>query len=313
VLVFRTHLNYLTTHPGDHMTTLTIFSAPKPFINPHINIIQRNAIQSWLHLCDEVEVILVGDEDGLAEVASEYRVKLLPEVERNDWGTPLVSSIFALARNTSNASLLCYVNADILLMPTLVEVARKVAAQTEEFLVVGQRWDLEVTSLLDFPPGWDARLWADAQTRGALHAPSGSDYFIFPRQIFTDMPSFAIGRAGWDNWMIFQARQNHWPVIDATHDLMVIHQSHDYSHLPGGVPHYDLEETKINAQLGGGMHHMYMTLDSSHELIAGQLRPARLTRDRLLRMLERRLHPGVEAGWRWKLSRRFRRMRRGLI
>jgi hypothetical protein len=60
------------------------------------------------------------------------------------------------------------------------------------------------------------------------------------------------------------------------------------------------------------MHHMYMTLDASHELIRGQVRPARLNRDRLLRTLERNLHPGVEAGWRWKLSRRFRRMRRGI-
>ena len=149
-------------------------------------------------------------------------------------------------------------------------------------------------------------------SRGEMHAPAGSDYFIFPREIFINMPPFAIGRAGWDNWMIFQALENKWPVIDATHDLMIIHQNHDYAHLPDGVPHYDLEETKINAELGGGMHHMYMTLDSSHELIDGQVRPARLNRDRLFRTLERNLHPGVEKGWRWKLSRRFRRMRRGI-
>jgi hypothetical protein len=93
---------------------------------------------------------------------------------------------------------------------------------------------------------------------------------------------------------------------------MIIHQNHDYSHLPGGVPHYDLEETKINAELGGGMHHMYMTLDASHELVQGRVRSARMTRDRLYRTLERKLHPGVEEGWRWKLSRRFRRMRRGV-
>jgi len=293
-------------------TLLTVFSAPKPFTDPHIDIIQRNAIRSWQHLGPGVEVILVGDEDGLAEVASEYRVLHLPEVNRNDFGTPLVSSIFELARNASDSALLSYVNADILLLPNFVEIAQKVHAQTEKFLVVGQRWDLAVSSLLDFGISWDSLLWADTQTRGSLHAPSGSDYFIFPREIFADMPPFAIGRAGWDNWMIFQARENGWPVIDATHDLMIIHQSHDYSHLPGGVPHYDLEETKINAELGGGMHHMYMTLDSSHELIRGRVQPARLTRDRLLRALERNLHPGVEEGWRWKLSRRFRRLRRGV-
>jgi hypothetical protein len=294
------------------MHFLTVFTAPKPFTNPHINIIQRNAIQSWQHLGVDVDVILIGEEDGMADVAAEYEVRHLPVVTRNAWGTPLVSSIFDLARRASESPLLAYVNADILLMPNFVEVARKVAAQVEKFLVVGQRWDLEITEGLTFSAGWDQRLQKDTQIRGSLHAPSGSDYFIFPRDIFADMPPFAIGRAGWDNWMIFQACEKGWPVIDATQDLMIIHQNHDYSHLPGGVPHYDLEETKINADLGGGMHHMYMTLDASHELVQGRVRPARITRDRLLRFLERNLHPGVEKGWRWKLSRRFRRMRRGV-
>ena len=294
------------------MKNLTIFSAPKPFTNPHINIIQRNAIQSWKHLGDDVFVILVGEEEGLADVAAEFGVLHLPDVLRNDWGTPLVSSIFELARDSSESPLLAYVNADILLKPDFVVTASSVAAQIERFLVVGQRWDLEVTELLSFSDGWDYDLQVETKKHGCLHAPSGSDYFIFPREVFTDMPPFAIGRAGWDNWMIFQALEYNWPVVDATQDLMIVHQNHDYSHLPGGVPHYDLEETKINAELGGGMHHMYMTLDASHELILGRVRSARMTRDRLYRILERNLHPGVEEGWRWKLSRRFRRMRRGV-
>ena len=294
------------------MAKLTIFTAPKPFTNPHINTIQRNAIQSWQNLGDDVDVILVGEEDGMADVADQYNLLHLPNVLRNEWGTPLVSSIFELSRQSSDSPLLAYVNADILLMPDFVEVANIVATQLKKFLIVGQRWDLEVNELLSFTNGWDSRLHSETKKKGSLHAPSGSDYFIFPRELFADMPPFAIGRAGWDNWMIFQAREYDWPVIDATHDLMIIHQNHDYSHLPGGVPHYDLEETKINAELGGGMHHMYMTLDASHELVEGRVRPARITRDRLLRTLERKTHPGVEKGWRWKLSRRFRRMRRGV-
>jgi hypothetical protein len=48
------------------MTFLTIFTSPKPFTkNPHINLIQRNAIQSWLHLGPEVEVFMMGDEAGM--------------------------------------------------------------------------------------------------------------------------------------------------------------------------------------------------------------------------------------------------------
>ena len=49
------------------MTLITAFTAPKPFTNPHIATIQRNAIQSWIHLGSEVEVLLMGDEEGMAE------------------------------------------------------------------------------------------------------------------------------------------------------------------------------------------------------------------------------------------------------
>ncbi len=70
------------------MPELTIFTAPKPFTNPHIAMIQRNAIHSWLSLGAEVEVILLGQEEGLADFAAECAaaglpLKHLPEVARN--------------------------------------------------------------------------------------------------------------------------------------------------------------------------------------------------------------------------------------
>jgi hypothetical protein len=292
---------------------LTIFSTPKPFTDPHINIIQRNAIQSWLHLSDDVHVILIGGEEGLDDVVAELGVSVLPDVARNRWGTPLVSSIFSLARDKSETPLLAYVNADILLMPDFVTVARQVASQAEQFLVVGQRWDLDVTEELDFGPGWAPNLREDVHARGGLHAPGGSDYFIFPRDIFTHIPDFAIGRAGWDNWMIYHALQQGWPVVDATSDLIIVHQNHDYAHLPGGQMHYDLEETSINAELGGGMRNMYWVLDASHELRHGTLRPARPRLARLLRRLERWVQPEEQQGLRWALTRRLRHLRRKVV
>jgi hypothetical protein len=56
------------------MSLITLFSAPKPFTNPHIAMIQRNAIKSWTLLPD-VEVILLGEEEGLAEAAHELGCK----------------------------------------------------------------------------------------------------------------------------------------------------------------------------------------------------------------------------------------------
>lgn len=296
------------------MSELTIFSAPKPFTNPHINIIQRNAIQSWTLLGPQVQVLLVGSEDGLAEVAAEFNVPLLPEVERNESGTPLVSSIFQLARQASQSPLLAYVNADVLLLPDFVQAALQVAGQLQRFLIIGQRWDLDVRTRLDFSAGWQQRLQQELQQRGRLHLPAGSDYFIFPRALFAEMPEFAIGRAGWDNWMIFHARRQRWPVVDGTPSIKVIHQDHDYSHLPGGRPHYEMPESRVNEALAGGSANLYMVLDSDHQLIQGKVRRPRWTWLRALRRLETRFTPpdGRRKGWRWQLARQARRLRRRL-
>ncbi len=291
---------------------ITLFSAPKPFTNPHVDLIQRNAIQSWLHLGNEVEVFLIGEEAGLAEVAREYGIVQLAAVKRNDQGTPLVSSIIELAREASQAPLLAYVNGDIILLPDFVQAARSVVTQCERFLAISQRWDLAVKTLLDFSAGWEQRLKAEVSRRGRLHPPAGSDVFLFPRAEFVKIPDFAIGRAGWDNWMIYHASQRGITVVDVTPSATVIHQYHDYSHLPGGKPHYDLEESEHNLSLAGGMRSMYYILDSHFQLKDGRLKRPPLTLLRFLRKIELWLLPPEEQrrGWRWWLARRFRRARR---
>jgi hypothetical protein len=75
------------------MPLITIFTAPKPFTDPHIYIIQRNAIRSWLELGNDVEVLLLGDEEGMEEFAAEFGVTHIKEIKCNQLGTPLVSSL----------------------------------------------------------------------------------------------------------------------------------------------------------------------------------------------------------------------------
>ncbi len=278
---------------------LTIFTAPKPFSNPHIATIQRNAIQSWLHLGEGVRVLLIGDEAGMAEIATELGIEHLPQVERNRDGTPLVSSIFELARQHSPDPLLAYLNADILLTPAFLFPVSEIAAQAERFLIVGQRWDMDVQKSLDFSSGWDEHLMADLQKHGRLHPPMGSDYFVFPRACFTQMPKFAIGRAGWDNWMFTHARLQGWPVVNATQAITIIHQDHDYSHLPGGQPHYRLPETTENIRQAGGQRAIFTLLDANYTLQAGRLRRIPLRGRKLLREMEtfslRKLHSKILA------------------
>lgn len=253
------------------MPLITLFSAPKPFINPHIATIQRNAIKSWTLLPD-VEVILLGEETGLAEAAHDLGVKHLPNVARNESGTPLISSMFQLARENSTSELLCIINADMLLLPDFVEAARQVSGLRKRFVSMSQRWDLDVTEPLDFSAGWDDRLRSMVHRQGSLHRPMGSDFFLFPRSAFADMPAFAIGRAGWDNWVIYKSRKERWATVDVTPSVMIVHQNHDYSHLPGGQPHYKHPETDVNIQLAGGREITRFTLlDVNCRLSDGKL------------------------------------------
>ena len=162
------------------MPLITLFSAPKPFSDAHIATIQRNAIRSWTLLPD-VEVLLLGDETGLAAAARDLAVRHLADVARNPNGTPLISSLFESARAHGRGDLLCIVNADIILMPDFVEAARKVRLQRDTFVLLSQRWDVDIKGPLDFSDGWKNRLLSIVRSRGTLHRPAGSDFFLFPR------------------------------------------------------------------------------------------------------------------------------------
>lgn len=268
------------------MTFLTVFTAPKPFTNPHIATIQRNAIRSWTQLGDEVDVIMMGNEDGMAEFANECQIRHFPDVKCSQEGTPYISSMFELARTESDAPYIAILNADIILMSDFVEAAQQVASQEVDFLFLGRRWDLDVEEEFEFSPGWDKALREEVNSRGTLHGPVGSDYFLVPRHLLHDMPDFTIGRAGWDNWTIFYAVESGWPVVDVTHSAMIVHQNHDYSHLPGNKPPYDLPETKKNIQIAGGVKTMYTILEANQILVDGDLKPAPRSKPKLLHKFE---------------------------
>ncbi len=270
------------------MSLITLFSAPKPFTNPHIAMIQRNAIRSWT-LLPEVEIILLGEETGLAEAARGLDVKHIPNVKCNENRTPLISSMVQLARENSRSDLLCIINTDMILMPDFVEAAESCRSRLrrDEFVLLSRRWDLDVTQLIEFNEGWQSRLSSAVHRQGTLHRPAGSDYFLFPRSCYTDIPDFTIGRAGWDNWMIYKARKERWPVVDCTLSVTIIHQSHDYSHLPGGRPHYEHPDTNVNIRLAGGQANIrYTILDATHQLVDGKLVRPKMSSLRLLRRLE---------------------------
>jgi hypothetical protein len=300
------------------MSYITIFTAPKPFTNSSIDLIQRNAIRSWQALGPDVEVLLMGEEEGMAEAAKELGVRYIADVKRSQagekLGPPFINAMYDVARQVTNSPMLLCANADVIFFPDLIVSTHQAEAKAPQFIMFGQRWDLEVLEPIDFSNMWVEHLQQRVRSKGKRHPALGSDYFISPRDCFTDIPEFAIGRSGWDNWMIYHAFELGIPAIDASYSINVIHQNHDYNHLPGGKPPYRLEETERNRKLAGGKPHMYLILDTNVQLIDGKLCKPRGSMARRLRRLELALYPkqGDLSGLRRYLCSRLVRLRRML-
>jgi len=265
---------------------LTIFTAPKPFKDAHIATIQRNALKSWQALGEAVDILIIGSDEGVTETATELGIRHISQVRCNSRGTPLISSMLEQARNHSANPFLAIVNADIILFPDLLDAVRNVSKTLKRFVLIGQRWDMDVTEALHPGAQAFAALKQRATTKGKLHPPMGSDYFLFPRECYETIPDFAIGRAGWDNWFIFKCRWDGWPLIDSTRDVVIVHQAHDYRHLPGGQPHYRLPETKENVEQAGGYHTIFTISDADYDLVGGKIHHKACTTRKLIREIE---------------------------
>lgn len=213
---------------------LTIFAMPKPF-NGHNDFLQKNAIRSWTLLHPKPDIILFGNEPGVKEIAAEVGARHIPEVCRNEFGTPLVNKLFESAQEQAHHEILAYVNADIILFQDFIEASNETRNKFSEFLLIGQRWDLNLLGELDFnSPTWKGDLMSELRNNGFLHAVTGLDYFVFPKGMYSSIPPFAIGRTAWDNWLAMFPHKKGIPVIDGTEFITAIHQEHDYAHLANG-------------------------------------------------------------------------------
>ena len=235
---------------------ITIFSNPRPFTG-EFDLLQRNAIRSWVQLQRDCQVILINDEENTTEaVARELGVEFISVYKSNEFGTPLLDDVFEQVRKLARYDVLAQVNADILLFPDFVDVLLEQGRRSgpEGFLLLGRRWNLEVTEPLDFKqPNWRERLVARARSEGHLHGPSGMDYWVFPKQVPICPPPFCVGRPGMDSWLVFHAKSRGMPVLDATDAITIIHQQHGYP--KQRAPHFEVE-CERNIALAGGRANM---------------------------------------------------------
>jgi len=255
---------------------LTFFTTGKPFTG-HNGVIQRNALKSWTLLHPDVEVILFGNDPGAAEVAGELGLRHEPHTKKNDAGSNRVDDMFARARAIARHEILCYSNCDIILMSGFRRAVERVATARRQFLIVGRRWDAEVSQPLNFASAdWQARLRDLALQANRRRTPDWIDYFVFSRSLFADLPPLVVGRVHWDHWMVWKALQSEVPVVDASQFILAIHQNHGYHHHPQGKQGvWYGKEAAANYRIAGGWKHLRTIADATEVLCAGGLKPNR--------------------------------------
>ncbi len=246
---------------------LTLFSVPKPF-RGHIGIIQTNAIQSWLRLYPRCEIILFGDDEGTAEAAARFGVLHSPSVLRTEYGTPLLNDLFEKAQAMAAYGLMCYVNADIILMRDFMRSVDLISRWSRPCLTVGKRWNIDLDGELDFSrSNWEEELRQVLYQRGKRSRPDWVDYFVFARGMYENIPPFAIGRMSFDNWLVWRAHSLGVAIVDASETVTAVHQNHDYSHHQQGQSGVSRgPEAKRNRELMGGRRRYFTVADATHRL-----------------------------------------------
>jgi len=251
---------------------ITIFTTTKPFIGC-FGIIQHNALASWARLRPKPHIILFGCEAGAGKVADDIGATHIPYVDCNEQGTPLISDMFKRAEEMSPYDVVCYVNADIILLNDFMRAVEIVLAEKDRFLMVGRRWDVDIHHQINFLHGWEKTLCSHVLANGKLHGHYGIDYFCFSKGIWGELPPFAVGRPAYDNWLLFRARKSGVTVVDATTAVMAIHQNHDYSHVRGGEKYvFKGREAQDNKMLTGGNEKCFHLYDATHEVSEGRVK-----------------------------------------
>jgi hypothetical protein len=213
-------------------------------------------------------VILFGDEDGAAEVAQELKIRHEAQVERSFSGAKFLDYLFRRAQEIASHNILCYVNCDIILLSDYWSALQRVASVHTQFLMIGRRWDTDISKPLDFSlPDWEERLRYFAREKGAQQPPVSVDYFTFRRGLFPEVPRLVVGRIWWDHWLVWKAGQNGADVVDVSRIVTAIHQNHDYGYHPAGYHGVTKDsESNHNWDLAGGLWHLYTIDDATHIL-----------------------------------------------
>jgi hypothetical protein len=148
-------------------------------------------------LLPDVEVILLGEETGLAEAARELGVKHIPTWRAMQRHAVDLVHVSTGARKLKQRPALHHQRGHDL-MPDFVEAAKKVRSKEGEFVLLSQRWDWTFTlNRSIFRQGTGRIVYVHRPGQGSASPSRRKRFLPLPKILLSDIPNFtSAARAG---------------------------------------------------------------------------------------------------------------------
>lgn len=221
---------------------ISIFTCPKPF-KGNIKILQENAIRSWKEECPNSEILLVADEEGVSAASTQLGIRHIHGVRKNEFGSPLLDSLFQRTEQEAHGEIMAFLSTDCILVGDLENIIEIVKEKFNNFLLVGVRYDSEISEKLP-DSNWqefvlrNKGLWHPLARRKEGKSFGGTDLFIFPKGLLANTPPFIVGVSLWDGWIPYDVKKRGISMIDISKSIDIVHQKHPARELK---PHYKIQ------------------------------------------------------------------------
>ncbi|KAH3844279.1 uncharacterized protein LOC127872752 [Dreissena polymorpha] len=224
--------------------------------------INNKTLFNWRTLPD-VNLIVFSDSEDVNRLSKAAGWSVVP-IQNKAAGAPILPEMFIEAKKTFKSYFYAYANGDLLFTDSLITTLRTVLCSHEYFksekssglLIVGRRTNIPAASVInDDAISW-SKLHSLAKSQGELFQTDAEDYFIsdskYPWESFQPV---AVGRRGYDNWVVAFSRYSNKTVIDASETVLCLHQTLDsrgnYEGLTKGNYNLDLI-AKLNVPFSVG-------------------------------------------------------------
>ncbi len=244
------------TERGDEVL-VTLFTTLDPNMDTLKVEAQLNTLKSFRHLGTRVRGIIFTDSDFWRRKASSYGIIVL-NTTGNIYGTPLLKHMYRTAMKKSVSRFYCYLNGDILMasdfLNTLdsLDIAMQRGIIKSRVLAVGKRYNYDLKYSDALPPPTAAQHAEVLEQYEVLHTTMASsavpfrsdaqDYFVVSADAFDwrEMPSFVIGRLGYDNCLVNMALLDvEMDLVDITRTTRAVHQTGSDGNMAGHKSTWD--------------------------------------------------------------------------